>query len=113
MNECMCIAIYRRLRKFHRQKFFVDDLFPQKSNMLNILHNIRRPIPILVAKVWQRNLDYAKILQAKYFSGENTPIYSTEGHHKQRYYTETSPQSRTSIVYWEIFEGSNFHGFHR
>ena len=30
--------------------------------------NVRRSIPILVAKVWQRNLDYAKNLQAKYFT---------------------------------------------
>ena len=38
----------------------VDDLFRRKLNTRNILRNVRRPIPILVAKVWQRNLDYAK-----------------------------------------------------
>ena len=27
-------------------------------------------IPILVAKIWRRNLDYAKNLQVKYFTGE-------------------------------------------
>ena len=31
---------------------------------------------ILVAQVWQRNVDYMKILQAKCFTGENIPIYS-------------------------------------
>ena len=30
----------------------------------------------MVTKVWQRKLDYAKNLQAKYFAGENIPIYS-------------------------------------
>ena len=39
--------------------------------------NVHRPIPILVTKVWRRNLDHVKILQAKYFIGENIPIYST------------------------------------
>ena len=28
-----------------------------------------------VAKVWRQNLDYAKNLQAKYFTSENIPIY--------------------------------------
>ena len=28
-------------------------------------------------KVWRRNLDYVKILQVKYFTGENILIYST------------------------------------
>ena len=37
--------------------------------------NIFRPIPIFVARLWRRKLDYAKILQAKYFTGENIPIY--------------------------------------
>ena len=36
---------------------------------------VHQPIPILVAKVWQRKLDYAENLQAKYFTGENIPIY--------------------------------------
>ena len=32
----------------------------------------------LVARVWQRNLDYVKNFQAKYFTGENNiPIYGT------------------------------------
>ena len=52
------------------KKIFVDDLFGRKLNTRNILRNL-----ILVAKVWRRNLDYAKKLQAKYFTGENIPIY--------------------------------------
>ena len=55
---------------FAIKNFFVDDLFRQKLNTRNILCNVRRPIPILVAKIWQRNLDYAKNLQAKYFTGK-------------------------------------------
>ena len=44
--------------------------------MRNILCNILyQPIPILVAEVWRRNLEYVKILQAKYFTGKNIPIY--------------------------------------
>ena len=43
--------------------------------MRNILHNVYQPIPILVTKVWWWNLDYVKFLQAKYFTGENIPIY--------------------------------------
>ena len=34
------------------------------------LCNVRRPIPMLVAKVWWWNLDYMKNLQVKYFTGE-------------------------------------------
>ena len=45
--------------------------------MRNILCNVRRPIPILIAKVWRRNLDYTKNLQAKYFTHENILIYGT------------------------------------
>ena len=30
--------------------------------------------PILVTKIWQQKLDYAKTLQAKYLSGENILI---------------------------------------
>ena len=44
--------------------------------MRNILCNVRQPIPILVTKVLRRNLDYAKNLQVKYFTGKNIPIYS-------------------------------------
>ena len=33
-------------------EIFVDDLFQQKLNTQNILCNIRRPIAILVTKVW-------------------------------------------------------------
>ena len=55
--------------------FFVDNLFRRKLNTQNILCNVCRPIPVLVAEVWRRNLDYAKNLQAKYFTGENIPIY--------------------------------------
>ena len=43
--------------------------------IIYILCNVRRPIPILVAKVWQRKLDYVKFLQAKYFTSKNIPIY--------------------------------------
>ena len=51
--------------------------FSDENYMQNIiLHNVRWPIPILVAKVWRRNLDCMKNLQAEYFSGENIPIYS-------------------------------------
>ena len=53
----------------------VDDLFRRKLNTQNILRNIHRPIPILIAKVWRLELDYMKNLQAKYFIGENIPIY--------------------------------------
>ena len=49
--------------------------FRRKLNMQNILRNIRRPIPTLVAKVRLRNLDYMKNLQVKYFTGKNIPIY--------------------------------------
>ena len=57
-------------------KIFSSTTFSDENlNMRNILCNIRRPIPILVAKIWRRNLDYAKNLQAKYFTGENIPIY--------------------------------------
>ena len=31
----------------------------------------------MVAQVWRQNLDYTKNLQAKYFTGENIPIYDT------------------------------------
>ena len=47
----------------------------ENLNVRNILYNVRWPIPILVAKVWWRKLDYAKNLQAKYFTDENIPIY--------------------------------------
>ena len=43
--------------------------------MQNIWRNVQQPTPSLVAKVLQRNLDYVKNLQAKYFTGENIPIY--------------------------------------
>ena len=58
-------------------EIFVVDFFQQKLNTQNILHNVCQPIPILVAKVWQQTLDYAKNLQVKYFTGENIPIYGT------------------------------------
>ena len=48
--------------------------------MRNILCDVCRPIQILFAKVWQRNLDYVKILQAKYFTSENIPIYGNYEH---------------------------------
>ena len=43
--------------------------------MQNSLCNVCRPIKILVAKVCQRNLDYAKNLRVKYFTSGNIPIY--------------------------------------
>ena len=43
--------------------------------MWNILCNICRPIPILVDKVWRRNLDYVKNFQARYFTAKNILIY--------------------------------------
>ena len=49
--------------------------FWRKSITWNILCNVHQPILILVAKIWQRKLDYAKYLQTKYFIGENIPIY--------------------------------------
>ena len=39
------------------------------------VQRVCRPIPILVAKVWRRYLDYTKYLQVKYFTSENIPIY--------------------------------------
>ena len=67
------------------REFFVDDLFRWKLNTRTILHNVHRPIPILVAEVWWRNLYYVKNLQAKYFTGENIVIYGT--------------------LRWQLFEG--------
>ena len=61
--------------KFLLLKIFRQRPFPTKLNMRNILCNIHRPIPILVTKVWQWKLDHVKNLQAKYFIGENIPIY--------------------------------------
>ena len=43
--------------------------------MRSILCNVCQPISILVARVWRRKLDYTKILQVRYFTGENIPIY--------------------------------------
>ena len=37
---------YHRSQNFYRLKIFVDDLFQQKLNTWNILHNVHRPIPI-------------------------------------------------------------------
>ena len=34
-------------------------------------------VKILIPKVWQRKLGYAKNLQAKYFTGKNIPIYGS------------------------------------
>ena len=33
--------------------------------------------PISMTKVWRQNLNYAKNLQAKYFTGENIPLYGS------------------------------------
>ena len=68
--------IYCRSRNFSSLKIFHRRPFPTKLNTQNILGNVRRPIPILVAKVWWWNLDYMKYFQVKYFTCENIPIYS-------------------------------------
>ena len=51
--------------KFSLLKIFHQQPFPMKIKHVKILCNICQPIQILVAKVWQRNLDYVKYLQAK------------------------------------------------
>ena len=68
----LCITVDREIfivKDFHQQTL------PTKIKHAKYLCNVHRPIPILVAKVWQRNLDYAKNLQAKNFTGENISIY--------------------------------------
>ena len=51
--QCLCNYKHGVDREiFVIKKFFIDDLFRQKLNTQNILCNIRRPIPIFVAKVW-------------------------------------------------------------
>ena len=57
-------------------KNFSSTTFSDEIEHAKYLCNVRRPIPILVANVWWRNLDYVKNLQAKYFISENIPIYS-------------------------------------
>ena len=59
------------LKNVRRQPFLT------KIKHAKHLCNIRRPMPILVTQVWQRNLDYAKNLQAKYFTSKNIMIYGT------------------------------------
>ena len=86
-------------------KFFDNDLFQQKLNMRNILCNVRRPTPILVAKIWQRKLDYAKNLQAKYFTGENIPIYGTVVNRIQRmiqFKINVSNKQSTQLVHIHV-----------
>ena len=49
-----------------------------KNNMQNILIFYVMYVDqylFWLLKVWWRNLDYEKNLQAKYFTGENIPIY--------------------------------------
>ena len=63
--------------------------FPTKikhAKYMCILCNAHRPIPVLVAKVWQRKLDHAKNLQAKYFTGENILIYGISNDFYIHYY---------------------------
>ena len=55
----------RLLSGFLPLKTFRRQLLWEKLNTRNILHNVHQPIPILVAQVWQRNLDYVKILLTK------------------------------------------------
>ena len=48
-------------------KFSPLNIFRQRPFPMKIKHAkyVCRPIPILVAKVWRRNLDYVKNLQVK------------------------------------------------
>ena len=73
----LTLSFYIVDREIFVVKNFSSTIFWQKLNTRNILCNVCQPIPILVAEVWQRNLDYAKNLQAKYFTGENILIYGT------------------------------------
>ena len=63
--------------KFSSLKIFRQRPFPAKIKHMKYSCNVCRPIPILVAKVWQQNLDYAKHLQVKYFTDQNILIYGT------------------------------------
>ena len=73
----LTLSFYIVDREIFVVKNFSSTIFWQKLNTRNILCNVCQPIPILVAEVWQRNLDYAKNLQVKYFTGENILIYGT------------------------------------
>ena len=63
-REIFVVSSQRKFRDLQR-----------KLNTRNILCNVCRPVPILVAKVWRRKLGYAKNLQAKYFTRKNILIY--------------------------------------
>ena len=75
-TKIICIVNNTIDRKILPLKLFRRQSFPTKIKHAKYLCNVHQPIPILVAKVWRRNLAYAKNLQAKYFIGENIPIYS-------------------------------------
>ena len=60
-----------------REIFVVKNFLSTTFSDKIFCSNVRRPIPILVTKVWRRNLDYTKNLQANYFTSENIPIYGT------------------------------------
>ena len=76
VNIITCCEAYIVDREIFAVKFS-SMTFTTKIKHAKYLCNIRRPIPILVAKVRRRNLDYAKNLLAKYFNGENILIYGT------------------------------------
>ena len=64
-RKISAVKIFRRrsiLTKIKHVKYFVQHILT---------------IPILDAKVWRRNLDYAKNLQVKYFTNDNIPIYGS------------------------------------
>ena len=82
----MWIKWYCISRNFHRQNFFVNDLFLRKLNTPNILHNVHRPIPILVAKVWRRNLDYAKNLQVNILPAKISQSTVSHLHDESHYF---------------------------
>ena len=77
-------------------KLFRRQPLPAKIKHAKYLCNVRRPIdlPILVAKVWRRNLDYTKNLQVKYFTGENILIYGRWGmYHNNSFVLMQTPLS--------------------
>ena len=114
--------------KFLSLKIFRRRPFPTKIKYAKYLCNICLPIPILVAKVWQRNLGYAKYLQTKYFTSENIPIYGIT----ELYYVHILPhiavlsglglcqlpkfsdykKIQIPHIRWKFSPEVNFHQFH-
>ena len=74
------------VKNFHQRPFL---------NTRNTSCNVRQPIPILFVKVWRKNWDYAKNLQAKYFTGENIPIYCN--------YCFALLIAKINLIYWEYY----------